>query len=57
MEMESEAHLAFGTYEEGKQSLEDYLSRAVFYEERPFSRDSFIMFMFAQSHPYPDMID
>jgi putative hydrolase of the HAD superfamily len=57
VEMDERHHLTFGTYEEGKLSLEDYLSRAVFYEERPFSRDSFIMFMFAQSHPYPDMID
>jgi putative hydrolase of the HAD superfamily len=56
-EMDERHHLTFGTYEEGKLSLEDYLSRAVFYEERPFSRDSFIMFMFAQSHPYPDMIE
>ncbi len=56
-EMDERHHLAFGAYEEGKLSLEDYLSRAVFYEERPFSRDSFIMFMFAQSHPYPEMID
>jgi putative hydrolase of the HAD superfamily len=56
-EMDERHHLTFGTYEEGKLSLEDYLSRAVFYEERPFSRDSFIMFMFAQSHPHPDMID
>ena len=56
-EMDERHHLTFDTYEEGKLSLEDYLSRAVFYEERPFSRDSFIMFMFAQSHPYPDMID
>jgi putative hydrolase of the HAD superfamily len=56
-EMDERHHLTFGTYEEGKLTLEEYLSRAVFYEERPFSRDSFIMFMFAQSHPYPDMID
>jgi putative hydrolase of the HAD superfamily len=56
-EMDERHHLAFGTYEEGKLSLEDYLSRAVFCEERPFSRDSFMMFMFAQSHPYPEMID
>ena len=54
MEMDERHHLTFGTYEEGKLSLEDYLSRAVFYEERPFSRDSFIMFMFAQSHPTRD---
>jgi putative hydrolase of the HAD superfamily len=56
-EMDERHHLAFGTYEQGKLSLEDYLSRAVFYEERPFSRDSFMMFMFAQSHPHPEMID
>jgi putative hydrolase of the HAD superfamily len=56
-EMDERHHLTFGTYEEGKLSLEDYLSRAVFYEERPFSRDSFITFMFAQSHPHPEMID
>ena len=57
VEMDERHHLTFGTYEEGKLSLEDYLSRAVFYEERPFSRDSFIMFMFAQSHPHSEMID
>ena len=56
-EMDERHHLTFGTYEEGKLSLEEYLSRAVFYEERSFSRDSFMMFMFAQSHPYPEMID
>jgi putative hydrolase of the HAD superfamily len=56
-EMDERHHLTFGTYEEGKLSLKDYLSRVVFYEERPFSQDSFIMFMFAQSHPYADMID
>ena len=56
-EMDERHHLTFGTYEEEKLSLEDYLSRAVFYEERPFSRDSFITFMFAQSHPHPEMID
>ena len=56
-EMDERHHLTFGTYEEGKLSLEEYLSRAVFYEERSFSRDSFMMFMFAQSHPYSEMID
>jgi putative hydrolase of the HAD superfamily len=56
-EMDERHHLTFDTYEEGKLSLEDYLSRAVFYEERPFSRDSFMMFMYAQSRAYPEMID
>ncbi len=56
-DMDERHHLTFDTYESGKISLEDYLSRAVFCKERPFSRDSYIMFMFAQSHAYPEMID
>ncbi len=56
-DMDERHHLTFHTYEVGKLSLEDYLSRAVFHKERPFSRDSFIMFMFAQSHEHPDMIE
>ncbi len=56
-EMDERHHLTFDTYEQGKLSLEDYLSRAVFYKERPFSRDSFIMFMLAQSHPHREMIE
>jgi len=56
-DMDERHHLTFDTYESGKISLEDYLSRAVFCKERSFSRDSFIMFMFAQSHAYPEMID
>ena len=56
-EMEDRHHLTFGTYEEGKLTLEEYLSRTVFYEERPFTRDQFREFMFAQSQPYPEMID
>ena len=56
-EMEDRHHLIFDTYEEGKLTLEEYLSRAVFYEERPFTRDQFREFMFAQSQPYPEMIE
>lgn len=50
-------HLMFDTYEQGKLTLDEYLSRAVFYEERPFTRDQYREFMFAQSHPYPEMIE
>lgn len=56
-EMNERHHLTFDTYEEGKLSLEEYLNRVVFYEERPFSQDEFRSFMFAQSEPYPEMID
>ncbi len=56
-EMEDRHHLTFDTYEEGKLTLEEYLSRTVFYEQRPFTRAQFRRFMFAQSKPYPEMIE
>jgi putative hydrolase of the HAD superfamily len=56
-EIEDRHHLTFDTYEEGKLTLEEYLARVVFYEERPFTRAEFRRFMFAQSKPYPDMIE
>ncbi len=55
-EMEDQHHLTFDTYEEGKLTLEEYLSRVVFYQKRTFTRIQFKRFMFAQSKPYPDMI-
>ncbi len=56
-EIEVRHHLMFDTYEEGKLTLEEYLSRAVFYKERTFTRDQYREFMFAQSQPYPEMIE
>jgi putative hydrolase of the HAD superfamily len=56
-EMEYRHHLLFETYEEGKLTLEEYLSRVVFYQKRPFSRAQFRRFMFAQSESYPQMIE
>jgi putative hydrolase of the HAD superfamily len=56
-EVEARHHLTFDTYEEGKLTLEEYLGRVVFYRERPFTRAQFRRFMFAQSKPYPKMID
>ena len=53
-EMEDRHHLTFDTYEVGKLTLEEYLSRTVFYEERPFTRDQFREFMFSQSQPHPE---
>ena len=55
--MEERHHLTFDTYEEGKLTLAEYLSRVVFHQKRPFTRDRFRSFMFAQSKPYPDMIE
>ncbi len=56
-EMNDRHHLTFETYEEGKLTLEEYLDLVVFYQKRPFTRAQFRKFMFAQSKPYPEMID
>ena len=56
-ELEERHHLTFDTYEEGKLSLEEYLTRIVFYERRSFTREAFINFIQSQSQPYDDMIN
>jgi putative hydrolase of the HAD superfamily len=56
IETEERHHLTFDTYEVGKISLDEYLTRVVFYEKRHFSKDQFRQFMFEQSKPFPDMI-
>jgi putative hydrolase of the HAD superfamily len=55
-EMDERHHLTFDTYEVGKLSLEEYLTRTIFYQPRSFTRDAFRDFMFAQSQPFPEMI-
>jgi putative hydrolase of the HAD superfamily len=56
-EMEDRHHLTFDTYEEGKLTLDEYLARVVFYQERAFTRAQFRRFMFAQSKPCLEMIE
>jgi putative hydrolase of the HAD superfamily len=56
-EMNERHHLTFDTYEEGKLSLDKYLDRVVFYQARSFSPEEFKAFMYAQSQPYPEMIE
>jgi putative hydrolase of the HAD superfamily len=56
-EMNERHHLTFDTYEEGKLSLDQYLDRVVYYKHRPFSREEFKGFMFAQSRAMGEMID
>ncbi|MCB9079821.1 MAG: HAD-IA family hydrolase [Anaerolineaceae bacterium] len=56
-DMNERHHLTFDTYEEGKISLDEYLNRVIFYQDRSFSREAFKAFMFAQSQPYLAMID
>jgi putative hydrolase of the HAD superfamily len=56
-EVDERHHLTFDICEEGKLCLDDYLERTIFYEPRPFSHEDFREFLFAQSQPFPNMID
>jgi putative hydrolase of the HAD superfamily len=56
-EMNERHHLTYDTYEAGKLSLDVYLDRVVFYQNRSFSREEFKAFMYAQSQPFPPMIE
>ena len=56
-EMEDRHHLIFEIYEQGKITLEEYMSLVFFTEKRPFTRNQFRRFMFAQSKPFPEMIE
>jgi len=56
-EMDERHRLVFETHEEGKLSFEEYLGWVVFHEKRPFTRKQFRDFMFAQSKPFPKMLE
>ena len=56
-EMNGRHHMIFDSYERGRVSLDTYLDRVVFFCERPFTRDEFKSFMFAQSQPMPETLD
>jgi putative hydrolase of the HAD superfamily len=56
-EMDERHHLTFDTYEVGKLTLDQYLSRVVFYEKRSFTEQEFRDFMLAQSKEFPEMTD
>ncbi|MCL5744368.1 MAG: HAD family phosphatase [Acidobacteria bacterium] len=55
-EFEDRHELLANDFEIGRISLDHYLERTVFYRERPFSRDEFREFLFAQSHVYPEAL-
>ena len=49
-DFEERHHRAEDDFETGRITLETYLDRAVFFRERPFTRDQFKEFIFTQSH-------
>jgi putative hydrolase of the HAD superfamily len=55
-ELTDRHRMTFDTYESGKLDLEEYLSRVIFYDERPFTKEQFRDFMFEKSAAYPEMI-
>ena len=56
-EMENRHNQVLDIYELGKLTIEEYLRWVVFYEKRAFTPAQFREFMFAQSQPYPQMIE
>jgi putative hydrolase of the HAD superfamily len=55
-EMEERHRLISGLHEEGRLTLDEYLSGVIFDRKRPFTRSEFRRFLFAQSEPFPEMI-
>ena len=56
-EMDERHHLTFDTYERGLLSLDEYLRRVVFYQDRTFTPEQFKEYMFRQSQPLNDNIE
>jgi putative hydrolase of the HAD superfamily len=54
--MEERHGLTFEIFEEGKITLDEYLSLVVFHQKRSFTRNQFRRYMFEQSRAFPDMI-
>lgn len=52
-EFEDRHDLSFPAFDAGQITLNEYLDRTLFYRTRPFTREEFIAFMFAQSKEYP----
>lgn len=53
-EFQDRHDLSFPAFDSGHITLNEYLDRTLFYRPRPFSREEFTTFMFAQSKEYPE---
>lgn len=53
-EFQDRHDLSFPAFDSGQISLDEYLDRTLFYRPRPFAREEFTAFMFAQSKEYPE---
>jgi len=53
-EFQDRHDLSFPAFDSGQITLNEYLDSTLFYRPRPFSREEFTAFIFAQSKEYPD---
>ena len=53
-ELQERHDLSFPALDSGQITLDKYLDRALFYCPRPFTREEFTAFLFAQSKEYPE---
>ena len=53
-DLEARHAVAFPAYEKGQITFDEYMQRAVFWQPRPFSREEFQAFVFAQSTEKPE---
>src|SRR6202171_5680179 len=51
-EFQDRHELSFPAFDSGHITLHEYLDRTLFYRPRPFTREEFTAFMFAQSKEY-----
>lgn len=54
--LEERHELVVADFETGRISLDEYLEHTVFHDPRPFSREEFKAYFFAQSQPDPDAL-
>jgi putative hydrolase of the HAD superfamily len=55
-EFHARHEMVVSPFERGEISLDEYLDRTVFYQNRPFTRDEFRNYMFSLSRPMPDVL-
>jgi putative hydrolase of the HAD superfamily len=53
-EFQDRHDLSFPAFDAGHIKLDEYLERTLFYRQRPFTREEFAAFMFAQSKEFPE---
>ena len=56
-DFEDRHELMLDAFERGEVSLDEYLRRVVFHQERPFTIEEFKKFMLEESKPFPDSLE